>query len=156
KVQDGKRGQRPYMPTKSKVDNLIDALRADSNLPESYVPPCWLGPSCSTFDPLEILACKNGLLHIPTRRLLAPTAQFFTLNGLEFAFDADAPTPASWLNFLDQLWPDDIQSRETLQEWMAYLLTPRTNLQKILMIVGPKRSGKGTIGRVIRFLLGKR
>jgi putative DNA primase/helicase len=39
---------------------------------------------------------------------------------------------------------------------MGYLLTPQTHFQKILMLVGPKRSGKGTIGRVIQMLLGSR
>ena len=46
--------------------------------------------------------------------------------------------------------------QQTLQEWIGYLLTPRTHFQKIGMLVGPKRSGKGTIGRVTRRLLGDR
>jgi putative DNA primase/helicase len=41
-----------------------------------------------------------------------------------------------------------------LQEIMGYLLTPDTALQKIFSIVGPMRSGKGTIARVINALLG--
>jgi putative DNA primase/helicase len=41
-----------------------------------------------------------------------------------------------------------------LQEWAGYLLTADTRQQKILLLVGPKRSGKGTIARVFRGLLG--
>jgi P4 family phage/plasmid primase-like protien len=37
----------------------------------------------------------------------------------------------------------------------GYVLTGDTSQQKILMIIGPKRSGKGTIGRVITALLGR-
>lgn len=44
---------------------------------------------------------------------------------------------------------------ETLREFIGLLMTPVTLYQKILGIVGPKRSGKGTIGRVIRALAGK-
>jgi putative DNA primase/helicase len=33
-------------------------------------------------------------------------------------------------------------------------LSGDTSLQKLLMVVGPKRSGKGTIGRVLTGLLG--
>jgi putative DNA primase/helicase len=88
--------------------------------------------------------------------LLAPTPAFFTLHGLDFAVDPDAPPPVHWFRFLDDLWPDDPASRDTLQEWIGYCLTPRTHLQKIFLIVGPKRSGKGTIGRVMRRLLGER
>jgi hypothetical protein len=37
---------------------------------------------------------------------------------------------------------------------MGYLLVPDTSQQKILMLIGPPRSGRGTIGRVIRSLVG--
>jgi putative DNA primase/helicase len=53
------------------------------------------------------------------------------------------------------LWPNDPQSIATLQEWFGYLLTLDTRQQKILLLVGPKRSGKGTIARLIRALLGE-
>ena len=41
-----------------------------------------------------------------------------------------------------------------MQEWFGYCLTNDTRQQKILMIVGPKRSGKGTIARVQREVIG--
>jgi putative DNA primase/helicase len=145
----------PFKPTKSKVENVLDALRAVCNLPASSAAPCWLQDDPG-FDPFDVLACRDGLLHIPTRTLLPGTPHFFTLNGLDFAFDPMAPQPSQWLQFLNTIWPDDQDSKQTLQEWMGYLLTPRTHFQKILMLVGPKRSGKGTIGRVTRRLLGDR
>ena len=144
----------PFKPTKAKVENALDALRAVCNLPAEKVSPCWLEPF--DLNPLDIMACRNGLLHLPTRQMLEPTPRFFTLNGIQFAFDRKAAKPTEWLKFLSQLWVNDPKSIETLQEWIGYLLTPRTHLQKILMLVGPKRSGKGTIGRVIRMLLGDR
>jgi len=39
---------------------------------------------------------------------------------------------------------------------MGFMLTPDTSQQKGLMIIGPKRSGKGTIARVMQQLLGER
>ncbi|WP_286781041.1 phage/plasmid primase, P4 family, partial [Enterobacter sp. 56-7] len=53
-----------------------------------------------------------------------------------------------------QLWPGDSESQETLQEIFGYLLTPDTSQHKIFLIVGPRRSGKGTMGRVAGELLG--
>jgi putative DNA primase/helicase len=144
----------PFKPNKSKVENVLDAIRALCNLPSEKSSPCWLIPHDG--NPLDIVSCRNGLLHLPKRLLLPATPQFFTLTSLNFDFSAAAPKPENWLRFLLQLWPDDPQSVETLQEWIGYLLTPRTHFQKILMLVGPKRSGKGTIGRVIRMLLGDR
>lgn len=145
----------PFRPTKTKIENALDALRAVSNLPATYTAPCWIDHDPG-LDPFDILPLWNGLLHIPTRTLLPATPAFFGVNGLEFAYDPNAPAPENWLWFLSELWPDDTDSRDTLQELIGYLLTPRTQFQKIAMIVGPKRSGKGTIARVTRKLLGDR
>ena len=47
------------------------------------------------------------------------------------------------------------ESIETLQELFGLLLTPNTVHQKAFLLVGPKRSGKGTIARVLIGLLGR-
>lgn len=60
------------------------------------------------------------------------------------------------MRFLAQLWPEDPGSIELLQEWFGYCLTYDTSQQKILLVVGPKRSGKGTIARVLRGVVGER
>ena len=49
----------------------------------------------------------------------------------------------------------DSESIETLQEWFGYVLSGRTDLHKIMLMIGPTRSGKGTIARVISALIGK-
>jgi putative DNA primase/helicase len=59
------------------------------------------------------------------------------------------------LEFLDQLWPEDHEAIETLQELFGYCLTGDTRQQKLFLIVGPKRSGKGIIARVLTHLVGK-
>ena len=63
-------------------------------------------------------------------------------------------SPLEWLSFLEQIWGNDAESIAALQEWFGYLLTPDTRQQKILMMVGPKRSGRGTIARVLKALAG--
>ncbi|HXG57084.1 MAG TPA: phage/plasmid primase, P4 family [Vicinamibacterales bacterium] len=145
----------PFRPTKTKVENVLDALRAVCNLPAASAAPCWLQDDPGV-DPFDVLPLHNGLLHIPTRTLLPATPAFFALNGLEFSYEPDAAAPTHWLQFLSELWGDDDESRDTLQELIGYLLTPRTHFQKIAMLVGPRRSGKGTIARVTRKLLGDR
>jgi putative DNA primase/helicase len=143
-----------FQPTKKKVDDIVDALAAFCNFPTDRSAPCWLtgdGP-----EPSDVLAFPQGLLLLSTRELLPPDPRFFTVNSLSFAPDKAAPKPVHWQTFVDELWPGDQDSQNTLAEWFGYCLTPRTNLQKILMIVGPKRSGKGTIARVLRKLLGAR
>jgi putative DNA primase/helicase len=141
------------------VGNVLQALAGYRVLPGALAPPAWLdGPG--PHPAAEYVACRNGLLHLPTlaesRRnpLLPPTPRFFTPNALGIDYRADAPPPREWLAYLRQLWPDDLESQEALQEWFGYLLTADTRQQKILMLVGPRRSGKGTIARVLRGLVG--
>jgi putative DNA primase/helicase len=140
------------------IADVAHALTSLTILPGRLESPCWLtgqGP----FPAAEVLACKNGLVHLPSlvagkEHFADPTPRFFSPNALDFAFDLNAPKPAAWLDFLAQLWPDDPATVATLQDWVGYLLTPDTRQQKILLFVGPKRSGKGTIARVIRALVG--
>ncbi|MGE0651669.1 MAG: phage/plasmid primase, P4 family [Alphaproteobacteria bacterium] len=143
----------PFQPNRTKVLDLLDALRAVTNLDGKIAVPCWLDGT-PDLPPIDILPCANGLLHLPSRDLLPSTPAFFCDNALEFAFDASAREPAAWLAFLNSLWPEDPDAISVLQETFGYLLTPDTRQQKIFMLIGPKRSGKGTIARVLTALLG--
>lgn len=149
----GKEGAvEPFRPTMTQITTTIDALKAVA-LVESAVPPCWFdgykGPEAS-----EMVSVTNGLLHIPSRVLLPHSAGFFTTNTLPYAWQDKGSAP-EWLKFLEQVWPNDQESQNTLQEMFGYLLTADTSQQKMFMLIGPKRSGKGTIGRVLSSLLGR-
>ena len=126
---------------------MLDAIKAITNVPSSITPPAWLADAAKSPLAAEIVACANGLLHLPSCDLSPATPAFFSLNALDFAFAPEAPVPSEWLRFLNSLWPKDPESISTLQEWFGYCLRPDTRQQKILLIVGPKRSGKGTMGR---------
>ena len=151
--QKGKTVNPPFNPTQAKVSNVLDALKGEAHRArDSYTPPCWLegdGPTAR-----ELVACRNGLLHLPTGELLDHTPRFFTRNALTFDYDASAPTPARWLTFLESLWPEEPEAVALLQEVFGYLLIPDTSQQKIFLMVGPTRSGKGTIARVLTELVG--
>lgn len=145
----------PFKPTSPKVDNAIDALKAVTHLSSDVEPPEWLGDATGRPDPSECIAAANGILHLPTEQLLEPTPMFLNRNAVAFNYDADAPEPDAWHSFLNDLWPDDKEAIETLQEIFGYLLTTDTRQEKIFLLIGPKRSGKGTIGRVLTALLGR-
>jgi putative DNA primase/helicase len=134
------------------VSNLLDA--ASGRRQAGGAPPRWLEARPDDPDPREVLSVRNGLLHIPTRTLTPPTPRFFTQQALPFDHDPEAPPPRRWLRFLEEVWPDERDCREALQQFMGYLLTPDTSLQKVVVIVGPPRSGKGTIDHVLHTLLG--
>jgi putative DNA primase/helicase len=148
-----KDGFCPVKPTALMVGGVLDALRAAAHLESTISSPAWLdgviGPPAD-----DIVACANGLLHLPTLRLLPHTRSFFNLNALDYAYERGAPPPRQWLAFLHQVWPDDPESIATLQQVFGYLLTSDTSQQKAILMVGPKRSGKGTIARVLARLVG--
>jgi len=144
---------KPYQPNASRVSDVLDALKAVTHLRGYSTVPTWLD---GREDPPahEILPCRNGLLHLSTSRLLPPTPKFFGMNAVDFDYDPHAPEPDAWISFLDSLWPDDPEAIDTLQELFGYALTTDTAQQKAFLIVGPKRSGKGTIGRILKALVG--
>jgi putative DNA primase/helicase len=143
---------KPFKPTTSKVNNVLDALKAASNLPAEIEPPAWIAKP--GLPPAELIACRNGLLHMPSGTLLPPTPTFFGLNAVPFNYDPDAGDPVEWLRFLESIWGDDPESADTLQEVFGQALAGDTSQQKIILVFGPKRSGKGTIARVLTELLG--
>ena len=98
---------------------------------------------------------RNGILNLDTGELTGHTRDLFTMNALDFDYDPAKPEePTRWTSFLKSLWPEDQQSINTLQEVVGYLLGADTNQQKLFLLVGPPRSGKGTILRVLTALLG--
>lgn len=152
----GKEGEvLAFQPSRTTVENVAAAFRAVCNLPGNTEAPTWLGNASGKPAPGELLPVRNGLLHLPSGRLTQPTPAFFALNASGVHFDPAAPAPAEWLRFLDLIWPDDPQSVDALQDIFGYLLSPDTSHQKIPLIVGPKRSGKGTIARILTALLGQ-
>ncbi|MFJ8363074.1 phage/plasmid primase, P4 family [Streptomyces sp. NPDC093984] len=151
--KDGQSEERDWAPTKQKISNLLDALGAITLLPTDVDAPTWVDGTDRPNDG-PIVACENGLLRIRDRALLPHSPGFFNLVSVPFAYDPDATAP-TWQWFLGQIWPDDPDAIRAVQEWFGYVLSGRTDQQKILLMVGPSRSGKGTIARVLKELVGK-
>jgi putative DNA primase/helicase len=151
--RDGSHEVVAFDPTADAIGNIVHALRAVcyADLPE---PQCWIEERTGDLPASEIIAFRNGFLHWPTRRLLASTDRLFCTSALEFDYDPIAEQPAEWLAFLQGLWPEDPESIQVLGEMFGYLLTDDTSQQKAFMLIGPPRSGKGTILRVLESLVG--
>lgn len=145
--------QPHYNATRNNVAGVIDAVKAYAYIAEDIDPPAWLTSNAGKPPAAELLPMANGLLHLPTRRLLEHDPCLFTLNALAFDYDPGAVCKG-WMSFLDSIWGDDPEQIETLQEWVGYLISGLTNQQKIALLVGPKRSGKGTIARILAELIG--
>ncbi len=136
------------------VAQALESVRSIAHLPASTVSPSWLCDPDGLPPATELVPCRTMNYHIPTDRVLAPTPALFNVNALDFDYDPDPDPPERWIKFLEQLFGEDLESVELLQEWMGYTLTGDTSQQKMLLIIGPRRSGKGTIGRIMGRLVG--
>ena len=85
-------------------------------------------------------------------------AYYFGTVCVPFDYDHLADDLTDWLAFLRSIWPmvngQEADEVLALQEWFGYILSGRTDLHKILFIKGPKRSGKGTVARILTALIG--
>lgn len=147
---------KPWAPNKGKIDQLMDAITAPTLLDGDVEAPSWLDTGAPGAG---IVACRNGLVDVITQELHEPTPRYFGTTAVPFDYDAQAPAPEAWLGFLRSIWPQtdgqDADELLALQEWFGYVLSGRMDLQKILLVVGPPRSGKSTIARVLQGLMGK-
>jgi len=146
-----------FAPTPPAVSAAMDATKALvhlRNTPNSK-PPVWLeGYENGRPEASKLISLENGLFHLEEGVLLPHSLGFFTQNSLPFAYTPSASCP-TWEGFLSQLWPNDRESIECLQEMFGYILSGDTRQQKFFNLIGPRRSGKGTINKVLVALLGQ-
>lgn len=123
----------------------------------------------------DIIAFRNGLLDAKAWtqgviRFMPHTPTWFSTTVLPFDLPVEElaaldmsdekgvadwmmSKAPSWFAFLKDVAADDEWVR-CLQQFAGYLLVDTTIMEKILMIVGPQRSGKGTIDSVLSAMLG--
>jgi len=149
-----------FDPTKSKVDNVIDSLKAlctSEKTPESGA--SWIEnrnyPSTK-----NIIIFSNGILDFEkwildkSIPLMPHTPLLLNPSYLPFDYKPQTKDPLNWIQFLNIIWKNDPQSIDTMQEWFGLCLSQDLKFHKILMLVGPPRSGKGTIARILSIILG--
>ena len=156
--KSGKQGAlMPFNPTPANVSAVVDAVQSIVHLPNhpNTKPPIWLEEyRNSKPDASKLVSVKNGIFHMEDSILIPHSLGFFTQNSLPFEYDPKARCP-QWETFLGSVWEDDPESIECLQEMFGYILSGDTRQQKFFNIIGPRRSGKGTINKVLVALLGQ-
>lgn len=141
-ADDGAKKLVPWRPSEARIGAVGHALSRGVLYRPSEVEPD---------DSPSQVVCANGVYDVPTGTLLAHDPNRFNMQSVPFDFDATAQAP-TWEWFLNDVLPADAQA--FLQEWLGYLISGRTDLEKIANLVGRRRSGKGTIATVIEALLG--
>ena len=132
--------------------------------------PLWVVPPTQVdWKAQDMISFNDRLIHVPSYiEGRAPfacihTPCYFTTNTLGYSFgceplrpDEELDPPLILSRCLADWWGSDTESVDCFQEILGYLMVPWTMLQKLFMIIGPKRSGKGTMGTVIKNICGRR
>jgi len=154
--KDGSTSLVPWNPAPRNLGPLEDASRSVRFLPASVeagsrrrADGSWAPPGGAA------VAFTNGVLDIVTRAFTAASPAYLNTSSVPFAYNPAARSPLEWLKFLDSVWPGDPQSVALVQEWFGYVLSGQTDQQKILFLQGAPRSGKGTVARILRKLVGE-
>ncbi len=140
-----------------KAGSVRDSLRSIVH-EEKLDPPCLI----STGQPMPSkVVMMNGVLDTvgwltnPKIALEPHNADLFTFNVVPAVFDPEARCPELH-RFLNSVWPGDEQAdqRREFQKMLGYMLLGDNRFQKLFLIRGASRSGKGTIQNIIRSLVG--
>jgi putative DNA primase/helicase len=142
------------------VGDMLDAMLHDCPVREQDA-PCWINGTSGP-DPRDLIAFDNGILWVSkylegadeSEYLLESTPDFFNMFALPFAFNPTESCPA-WQAYLDSSLGDDPAKVDLLNEWFGYCLTPDTRMHKMMMLRGPRRSGKSTTLDVLHNIVGR-
>ena len=140
-------------PTRGLAENVWATLQRIAHISTSLDAPFRLTDPPQALPKGRFAILQNGILDLETRELHRATAKLFQPSPFPFDYQPDAECP-EWKRFLSTVWPDSPESIRLLQQWLGYLISGGTAKQKILFLIGPRRSGKGTILRVLTDLLG--
>ena len=145
-----------FKVNQKRKSELLEALEDIVSFEDDVQAPLWLVNDDDLPDAREIICCQNGLLDVRNNQLLPPNPAFFSLNSVSIDYDPEAPPPVEFLGFLDSVFHEDEESKRLLKWWFGYCMTQDTRFQKMLMLVGESRSGKGVLTRLLEKLVGHR
>ncbi len=139
-----------FQPTPRHVNEVLDCLKTGLALGVEFQPPMWMDTSASGTD---WIVFRNGIVNVLTGEMRPLSHRFWAHSALRFDWRPDTPCPV-WDHFMNEAFPDDEESKQAVEEFIGYSMTEETKFQKGAMLIGPKRSGKGTISHVLRMLVG--
>jgi putative DNA primase/helicase len=150
---------RRWEPNKAKVANVQKALEACCEVDDEAEAGSWLVfPEDAEVPPFtdetrqdRLVSFTNALLDPVTQQVYDHTDAYLNTYALPFEYDVTAECP-TWTAYLESILAAD--SIALLQEWFGYVVSGRTDLQKMLFMIGPSRSGKGTIAYILSSLIG--
>lgn len=150
--KDGNPTTAKYDVSQRAVNEVMAAVATERRSPEGSTIPCWM---TYQLDPQDIVPLRSGLYSIQYGRCYVHTPDFFCtgVSNFDFNHEAEHAMPR-WLEFLNEVFPNDPKAHQCLREIMGLLCTYDITFHKIFAFIGAGRSGKGTIMRLLQKLVG--
>ena len=92
------------------------------------------------FDPINLVMREHDKNNYSTIRI-------------DYPFDGTKDAPI-WIKTLEEIFQNDKNKIELLQEFFGYCITPDISQKKALLLIGESDSGKSTILNILRLMLG--
>lgn len=146
-------------PTPRRASDVLECAASCVLVRDDQEQPTWLGKG-GPEQHRDWVAMENGILDLAAliageADVLRPHSPFwFSPTALSYPYDPEAACP-EWKRFLEDVFDGDVERIDLLAEWFGYCLTADTSQQAIMLLEGPRRSGKGTTLRVLRQLVGE-
>lgn len=150
-VKDAAPRPKPWSPSSSRVREVLRAIQSQRTLSRDVEAPAWLDDSGR---PATLVPARDCLIDPRTGKTHPRSQRFFSTGFVDADVAVRHDRPAAWMHFLNQLWPDDPESIALLQEWLGYLVAGDTRRHKGMLMIGPRRSGKGTLLHIAEALVG--
>lgn len=138
-IEDAKK--EGVRPTRGRLESVLELVRLKISAPNEL----WDADS-------DLLPCKNGVLHIPSRTLHEHDPKYHFTTRLDYDYDPDADAS----NFKQALYSSIPDAAEMVQEFFGYTLTTDTRYESAIWFFGPPGSGKSTILLGLQVMLGPR
>jgi len=136
------------------INDLVDVLKSKCLVP---VDPGEHEPlviaTGRSLDLTRAVVFKNGIYHVLEKRLDELTPGTFLTSTLPYDYDPKYTCPDS-LGVIYDIFQDDQESIDLLQEFAGYLLTADNSFESLLFLIGAPGAGKGTVVTMLEAMLG--
>ena len=103
--------------------------------------------------PPHLINMANGILDLKNSKFLPHTPKHLLKIQVPIKFDPSAECPR-FLEFLDQIFPNDPGKHTALQDFSGYCFTHNISFEKCLFLIGNGANGKSVFMKVLSGIVG--
>lgn len=107
----------------------------------------------SNFNQMSLINFENYMFDPVGINVLLHKKEFYSSIRIPYKYDDKAQCEL-WVKTLKDIFEDDQEKIELLQEFFGNCLTRNTTLEKALLLLGESRSGKSTILNTLQYMVG--